>query len=672
MIMRSLPLVVSFCLSAQAFGGTFKFMDTFARWDSTSLTVGNRLFERTYRTDGKVLRTVMFGLKDAGAFATSAVPVQATGGLSVACRTVRLSPVGAEALECAASVGGRTTRLCVLPDLAGVVRTSDWTDEVVEPPSVKDYKATNGDGWGLGRKHAETGDALWFAAPHVKVTEYNLLDQTDVRDNLLRTREWLTPTVELPERLSCSSLDVRNPFTGEGLVFLRLAPMPRSRPKDVPDFILDANFKNSKLLPLANGYPVVEVLYRGGEAGRISALQSVQRAYRPYRPGRDGIFLSNTWGGGNRDSRINEGFIRKEIAAGAELGVDVIQIDDGWQRGRTANSAKAVPKGGKKTWGSYWAVDPEFWKPDPERFPGGLEPLVAEARKGGMGLGLWFGPDTSDEAANWEKDAACLLDFSRRLGIRYFKLDSMQLTSGLAYRRNRQMFDRTLAESNGDMVFDLDSTAQIRPGFFGAMDIGPIFVENRYADKGTYRPWSTLRTLWQLARVVDPVRLRIEVADPDHSSAYSASDPIAADKWPKDALFAIAMVASPLGWMELSEIRRDRMEAMKPLVAAWKRERGNLHGGVTFPVGDCPDGIAWTGFLTFGADRETAYSLLFREMNDSSDFKVDLRTCLPKTGAFGKATVIGGRGSAVLNEDGGELMVSVPDKLDFVWIRLAR
>ena len=42
----------------------------------------------------------------------------------------------------------------------------------------------------------------------------------------------------------------------------------------------------------------------------------------------------------SRDARINEAFLLKEIDAGAALGVDVVQIDDGWQKGRTANSAR--------------------------------------------------------------------------------------------------------------------------------------------------------------------------------------------------------------------------------------------------------------------------------------------------------------------------------------------
>ena len=53
-----------------------------------------------------------------------------------------------------------------------------------------------------------------------------------------------------------------------------------------------------------------------------------------------------------------------------------------------------------------------------------------------------------------------------------------------------------LQESGGRVVFDLDVTAEIRPGYFGVPDVGPIFIENRYTDFHRYWPHQgTLRNL---------------------------------------------------------------------------------------------------------------------------------------------------------------------------------
>ena len=639
-----------------------------AEWDETSLTVGNALFDRTWRLDGTVLRTTSFALKEGAAVirADGSFPVSAER-LSVSCRTDADSAVSAPSLVVTAAVAGRTTTIRLYGSVPGVVVSQDWTDAVPSGPSPKDYMAYIQDAWGLIAAVTNRMDSLAFMRPNLRLTEYRFRDQTDVHDVLMETSVLHGKTVELPRRHFCAVMDAYDPLDRTGAVFLRLAPQPASRPEDIPDFIADANHMPIRLVPVPNGYPLAELLYQGAPDERIAALRALQRAIRPYRPGRDGVFLSNTWGGGNCDSRINAAFLEKEIAAGAEIGVDVIQIDDGWQHGRTSNSMLRK-KGEKGAWNGYWAADPDFWKPAKERFPEGLEPLVAKARGHGMRFGLWFGPDSSNEAANWERDADCLLDYYRRLDIAYFKVDSLKLHSALGFARCRRMFDKMLTGSKGGMVFDLDATAEVRPGFFGVMDIGPVFVENRYA-RSNYRPWATLASLWQLSHAIDPLRLRMEVVDPDPDRVkIDGSNPLAATHWPLDAGFAIAMFASPLGWMELSEVSAARKAALRPLVATWKRERDNLYAGVTFPVGERPDGFAWTGFVNRGADGKSGFALLFRELNGKSAFSLPLDTWFGVRETPHTARVIGGRGTAVIRE--GALEVDVPSALDFVWVKL--
>ena len=492
------------------------------------------------------------------------------------------------------------------------------------------------------------------------------MDQTDIRDNLMDVDERLLMGYDTRFSMAASALDCRDVLTGNGLAFVRLAPMPSSRPKLVEDFILDGAHRRVALL--ANGYPLVELVYRGGDAGRQRALVAFQRAVRPYREGRDGILLSNTWGGGNRDTRINQEFLLKEIEAGAKIGVDVIQIDDGWEQGRTSNSERKALAGREKVWNGYWAADPDFWKEDRERFPDGLAFLVKKAAEKGLRFGLWFGPDSSDDAANWKRDAECLLDFHRRLGIDYFKLDSMKLFTPLALERNRMMFDLMQKESGGAMVFDLDCTAEIRPGFLGLLDVGPMFVENRYTLQPIYWPHHTLKNLWDLAHLIDPVRLRMEFNNPDTNHGKYGDSPLCHGNYRPDALFATVMAASPLAWMELSDVSEKSVAALAPLVKRWKAERARWHGGVIHPVGNRPDGVAWTGFVSEAADGNGGYALLFRELNESERFTLDLKP------VFGRCPlkvdeVIGGRGEAIL--EGSRLTVAIPERLDFVWVKLS-
>ena len=541
----------------------------------------------------------------------------------------------------------------------------------------------------------EPDEYVWNAL-HVRIVEISMMDQTDRHNELLTEREWLLWLSEAPFSLTCPVLAVEDSLTGRGRVFLRLAPLPHARvgrssqnadgaPTGMEgesaagadsatdrSAVHDAPSPDFEVLPregclriLRTGYPVTEIDYEGGRIGRIRALHAVQRRIRRYEPGRDGLFMSNTWGDRSRDARINEEFLLGEVEAGAALGVDVVQIDDGWERGRSANSAAVAAGRAAGVWNGYWAFDPHFWDADPVRFPRSLAPVVDAARAHGMKFGLWFAPDSSDDARNWRRDADRILELHRKEGIDYIKVDSLKTHSALALRRQRMLFDRVAEESDGRIVVDLDVTAELRPGYFGLPDVGPLFVENRYTDWRNYWPHQTLRSLWSLAHAVDPVRLRIEVLNPLRNAEQYAGDPLAPSAYQPDTLFAIAMAASPLGWFETTGLSPETVAAMRPLVAIWRRERVRFHGGDIVPVGGRPDGVAWTGFVSADADGRGGYALLFRELNPEAEYEQDLSELLS---GIRRASVLAGRGSAELDKE--KLRVSIPAPLDYLWVRL--
>jgi alpha-galactosidase len=513
-----------------------------------------------------------------------------------------------------------------------------------------------------GAETVSSNAAEKFASPHLKVTAWELKDQTDAHNELVFKREWLLMPGEAPFTLSLNVLDVMDVTTGGGVVFVRKAPLPHARVDRRPDFRVVAGRPHSvEVLPCA--YPCERIAYQGGVRGRHRALMAAQRRWRAYVPGRDGLLLSNTWGDRNRDSRLNEAFMMREIEAAAEIGVDVVQIDDGWQKGRTSNSSAA---GGKGVWGGYWAADPEFWEVDPLRFPNGLSALAAAAAGRGISLGLWFGPDSSNDAANWERDAELLLRYRREYGVRHYKIDSMKSKSDLALANQRALFRKVMESSGGDVTFDLDVTAEIRPGYFGMPEIGPVFVENRYTDWVKYWPHQTLRNLWSLCEVVDPVRLRMEFLNIARNASKYGDDPLAPAKWTQDAVFATVMTASPLAWFEVSEMSKCSRDRLRTIVAKWKKERERIHSGVVFPVGSRPDGMSWTGFAVEAADGDGGYAVIFRDGAQSGGWRLDLNGIL----AAERCSVLSGEGSASL--EGSVLSVSVPSRLGYVWVKLNR
>ncbi len=64
------------------------------------------------------------------------------------------------------------------------------------------------------------------------------------------------------------------------------------------------------------------------------------------------------------------------IAAAAEIGVERFVLDDGWFRGRRADTAGLGD-----------------WEADPALYPQGLGPLAAEIQAAGMDMGLWVEPE---------------------------------------------------------------------------------------------------------------------------------------------------------------------------------------------------------------------------------------------------------------------------------------
>jgi alpha-galactosidase len=650
----------------------------YAEWSDTEITMGNALVERRWKIQQGLLTAESFRDKTSGSeWLRQAGRQQAPhpGGepanekrvLVFKTRKGKLSPVEEDSLvvDLVAS-GSKDTfsyQFQIFPKSAGImIRFSGGGDEVIlseeKPGGAKpdgleqaNLNAAN------AKKPIQALEDFMLAPQHLRYTQVELKDQTDHYDELVFEREWL-PLQDNFE-VACNVFHVEEPLTGNGLIFLKLGPLPHARPVKSPWDVRVAG-EGRRLTFAGPGYPWTVVAYQNGRAGRIAALQSFQRCIRRYEPARDGMFLSNTWGDRNRDSRISEEFLLKEVEAGSRLGVDVVQVDDGWQKGQTGNSAF-----GKGAWGNFRSADPEFWKPHPERFPNGLKPLVDAARDKGMKFGLWFGPDAEKDMANWEKDADMLLEAFDKEGVEYVKIDAVEMKSPVAEENLNRFYNKVLAKTEGRVVFDSDVTAGLRPGYFGNIHTGPIFVENRYTDWKRYWPHHTLRNLWTLGGYVDPVRLRMEFLNQARHADKYKDDPLAPANYPPDTLFASVMFSSPLGWFEVSNLPKHYFEEIPELVAAWKKEREAIFSGSIIPIGQVPDGYVWTGFSSVSEDRKSARLVIFRELNASEDWSTEIPLLDLKAA---KVSVLGGKGSAGF--ENGILKATIPNPLQYLFLKV--
>lgn len=577
-------------------------------------------------------------------------------------RFTKLHPCQEEALEVSVSLeqGAVAFRFVVFAGINGSIVTALEGDRTSDAPA----ETCGGE---QGReKRFETLGPLRLHRLHCEVEAVEFGEITDLNSDMTHARVWQLHASTHRVAAGSNFLSITDPSTGEGLFFLLLGAsrVVRASWSAEVDFEITRRSLTqgyaTQLQIRPGSYPIAVCSFAGGRGGRRERLHALQRKMHVHDSSRDGLLLSNTWGDRGTGGNLGEAFLAAEVAAGKELGVEVVQIDDGWQKGITINTTHD----GSGIWRDFWK-DPEFWNPHPERFPNGLEPTLDAIAKAGMQPGLWYAPDSSNEFANWERDAAILLGYWRRCGVCHFKMDGMSIESRLGEERVLALLDKLHRETGGAILFDMDTTAQLRLAFWGHMSGSTIFLENRYTDHGNYHPHQTLRAIWHLSHFVWPTRLRMEFLNPARKDARYGNDPLRPSFYPPQTLFAITIPTSPLAWMELSALDASFISAVAPLIAVWKQHRHAWCTGDVAPIGEAPNGYSWTGFVVSEENSGAAQVLVFRENNASSHGRFVLPCRFPE-GV--RIETLGGDGTATVT--GGDLSVEIPEPFGFLWFRL--
>ena len=408
-------------------------------------------------------------------------------------------------------------------------------------------------------------------------------------------------------------------------------------------------------------YPVAVGATDGSAADAAALLRgTIRRLARPRVPA-GGLAMSNNWGGGGSVGVLSEAFVLAELDAAAAMGLSQVQVDAGWHRGdaRALGVEQLEPA-------STSATDADFWAPHPERFPRGLGPLRDRARELGLDLGLWFCLDRADDYGRWRDDLATLLGLWRDSGVTHFKFDGVGFTSRLGEMRVRRLLAELHQQSGGEVAASIDITASKSRRFgltSGFTHVRDHFVENRYTGNATYRPHRTLRNLWQLARYVPSYRLEMEWLNV-HRHLENYPDPLAPAAFGVEYSLATTLMALPLAWMHLQALPREDADAVGEVLRRVRpHQQAMLHGHV-LPLGDEPDGTAWTGFLstslqpphpptppastspapaTESPPADHGYLMLYREVNDADQASLHLPSLPP--GATLTLEPLAGQGS---------------------------
>ncbi len=484
---------------------------------------------------------------------------------------------------------------------------------------------------------AGTTDVIPLGRKHLRLQSFRLHDRTDANNSLVTGEErflYQNWSGHVPGSLFL----VSDPLSGRAVLAVNDCPTMNCQ---LCAGRVSAYVKGNDLLALGAepATPDGEVSPDGwrqaygttvGVGDAHTLLTEFRRLYRRQTRagGHETFVMSNTWGDRNQDARVSDAFMLGEIQAAHDLGIDVVQIDDGWQKGVTANSKLAA----NGVWSGYYDNDPHFWEVHPQKFPRGLSPLAELARQLGVQLGLWFSPDSSHDFRHWRDDADTLLRLHRQFGIAQFKLDGINLQSKRGEANFLALLGAVATESHHAIRTNLDITAQSRLGYLYRRQFGTLFVENRYTDWQNYYPHTTLRNAWDLAHLLPLNRFQLEFLNNRRNADRYGDDPLAPATYSLDYEFAAVMLANPLAWMELSSLDPSQRDELRHVIAVYRRHRHDFAQADIHPLGDRPDGCAHTGFQAIAP--RAGHLLLFREVTPEATTVLTLAEPLPPTAAL--------------------------------------
>lgn len=370
--------------------------------------------------------------------------------------------------------------------------------------------------------------------------------------------------------------------------------------------------------------------------------------------------LSNTWGDRNADACLNEKFMLKEIKVAKKLGVDVIQLDDGWQKGHTAGSF--VKKGGAQIGEGMYDQQPDFWEVR-ETFPHGLTPVIDLAKSEGLEVGLWYSCDATADYKYHEKDVENVIKLYNKHGVSTFKIDGIRLKNKNCEKYVEKILSTIREKTDKNIKINMDITAGRRFGYLYKREYGNLFLENRFTKSRTYYPHRTLRNLWDLSKYIPTTRFQIECVNVKKNADKYEGDKLAPINYKQTYAFAVTMMANPLMWMEMQNLEKEDVKALSKLIAVYKTIRNDLSKAFIEPIGDRPDGTKFTGFNATLEDG-SGYLLLFKELNEQNSYEYNIDLSGKKLTALYKST----RGISA-SVKGGKLKLNCSTPNEFILLK---
>ena len=313
-----------------------------------------------------------------------------------------------------------------------------------------------------------------------------------------------------------------------------------------------ANISRDYFSPCWAGW---RICWEGGEYEKQLAMKMFDRLRYPVAE-EDIVLVTNVWGGGKSIASAKEENIVKEIKSCAGLGIDVVQIDAGWEE-------RNKPVDG--------------WKISEDAYPNGFDHIMDLAEDNNIKLGIW----NTAESINKNDDK---LNDLNDLGFLYYKIDigtwsTYEMLKELTnHARELAVHSQHKARVNWDITHK-----GLRVGYLFNREYGNLFLQNRRLamenrnNKGsTYVPRRILKDQWMAADYLNLNQIMFNVqttefVDPEYSNARQYGDVYS---------FAIAMMSSPLFFTETWRYSPEDREAVKQIISIYKEVRDDLYHGL--------------------------------------------------------------------------------------------
>ncbi len=395
------------------------------------------------------------------------------------------------------------------------------------------------------------------------------------------------------------------------------------------------------------------ILFSGNSDDANITLKKFDRKRFPVHPDRDIFMMANTWG--TADARppclyaAREDNVLKELESVAELGIDMLQIDDGWQTKEWLPAKNSAEHQHKDVIGDY-IIYPDGWGKVKKR---------ADAL--GVKLGLWAAWTISSEKLKWNYDTG---EFCA------FKLDFANLNT--IEKRDELMGKARdlIIHSNYKTCVNWDVTeTPPRAGYFYGREYGNVYLENRKVTTARpnvqYVPHKVLKDAWLLSKYVNLNKFQVTVQNIDMTKDTTKTD---AKKYNHPYVVALSLMASPIFFQETQYYSEKAKAQIKPILSVYKKYREEMYAGYVFPIGDEPDNKSWTGFQNYNPETNSGYLTIFREINNLEPEKqVALKFIKNKKVKI--TNLINGISTNKITGDSGKLIFEIDQPAGFQFLK---